>query len=131
MRGNEGDQPSQGNATGGSAGVMIWLRARTTGVMPWLAVGTLLGVLFVTAPAAADLPSPDPKPVAAAASAKSANPGETNDVTEAVAPPPVVHPAGHKKRPVFMALLAVGFLIFASVVGANDKPQGDSPKPAP
>ncbi|MEZ4373945.1 MAG: hypothetical protein R3B07_24195 [Polyangiaceae bacterium] len=108
---------------------MMWLRARTTGVMPWLAVGTLLGVLFVTAPAAADLPSPDPapKPVAAAT---SANPGETSDVAEAEAPPPVVHPSGHKKRPVFMALLAVGFLIFAGVVGANDKPEGDSPKPA-
>ncbi len=112
-------------------GVMRWLRARTGGVMPWLAVGTLLGVLFVTAPAAADLPSPDPdaKPVAASPSAApTANPGETSELAEAEAPP-VVTPKGHRKRPVFMALLAVGFLIFASVVGANDKPEGDAPNP--
>lgn len=104
---------------------MRWLRARTSGAMPWLAVGTLLGVLFVTAPAAADLPAPDPvaKPIAAA----PANLGETSALPKPVEPP-VVTPAGHKQRPVFMALLAVGFLIFAGVVGANDKTQGDGPK---
>lgn len=105
---------------------MTWLRARTSGVMPWLAVGTLLGVLFVTAPAAADLPSPEQeaKPVAAA---PSVNLGETSTLPEP-AEPPVVTPAGRKQRPVFMALLAVGFLIFAGVVGANDKTEGDRPK---
>lgn len=106
-------------------GVMDWLRARTGGVMPWLAVGTLLGVLFVTAPAAADLPSPEQEASAAAASSA---PAATTSLAAEEAP--VVTPAGHKKRPVFLALLAVGFLIFAGVVGANDKPQGDGAKPA-
>lgn len=106
---------------------MSWLRARTGGIMPWLAVGTLLGVLFVTAPAAADLPTPEEE--AQRAAPVAAQVGDTSQLPESEAPP-VVTPAGHSKRPVFMALLAVGFLIFAGVVGANDKVDGDKPKPA-
>jgi len=96
---------------------------------PWYASLSLLAVLAFSAPAAADLP-PDPPPTAG--SAVVANAASTGDGSESAGPAqnatpmtePVVTPRSN--RWLYTSLLVAGFLVFAGVVGANDRLNGDA-----
>lgn len=81
--------------------------------------GALFGVLLAygVSTAVADVPNDDPPPAA--------------DTSGSTAPPTDVPSAGvgHAKRPIVVGLIAAGFLLFAGLAGANDRPRGDPPKP--
>lgn len=120
-------EPAPGAALGTmtkicEAGRCFTLRA------PWLAALALLGLLAFSPPAAADV-SPEAPAVSAVANAAppanadgAASAGDAQNSTPMTQP--VVTP--RSKRWLYTALLVSGFLIFAGVVGANDKLRGDA-----